>query len=103
MNPSNAEILCEYGPLPGIEAVHGVTYDGRYVWFAAGDRLCALDPANGHAQRTIDVPARAGTAFDGQHIFQLADDLIQKIDLATGRVLSTIAAPPGGGTSVPIT
>ena len=97
MNPSNAEILCEYGPLPGIEAVHGVTYDGRYVWFAAGDRLCALDPANGHAQRTIDVPARAGTAFDGQHIFQLADDLIQKIDLATGRVLSTIAAPPGGG------
>ena len=37
MKRSAAEILREYGPFPGVEAVHGVTYDGRHVWFASGD------------------------------------------------------------------
>jgi len=79
--------------------VHGVTYDGRYVWFAAGDALNALDPASGKTVRSIDVAARAGTAFDGQHLFQLAESRIQKIDPKTGRVLATIPAPGGGGDS----
>ena len=99
MNRSAADIIGEYGPFPGVDHVHGVTYDGRHVWFAAGDRLNALDPATGKTPRSIDVPARAGTAFDGQHLFQLADDRIRKIDPETGRVLATIPAPDGGGGS----
>jgi outer membrane protein assembly factor BamB len=78
-----AEIIREYGPFPGAGQVHGVTYDGQHVWFAAGDT----------------VAAHAGTAFDGQHLFQLAEDRIQKIDPETGRVLATIPAPGGGGDS----
>jgi glutamine cyclotransferase len=79
--------------------VGGVTYDGRNVWFAAGNKLNAVDPSSGNLERTIDVPADAGTAFDGKHFFQLAEDRIQKIDAKTGRVLGTIQAPGGGGDS----
>jgi glutamine cyclotransferase len=75
--------------------VHGVTYDGRHVWFAAGATLNAFDPATGTTVRSIDVVAHAGTAFDGQHLFQLAEDRIQKIDPKSGRVLGTIPAPGG--------
>ncbi len=96
MKRSEAEILREYGPFPGIEDVHGVTYDGQHVWFASGDKLNALDPASGTTLRAIDVAAHAGTAFDGQHLFQIAEDRIQKIDPKTGRVLATIPAPGGG-------
>jgi glutamine cyclotransferase len=99
MGTSIAEIVREYGPFPGADNVHGVTYDGRNVWFAAGDTLNAFDPASGKLLRSIDVAADAGTAFDGQHLFQIAEDRIQKIDPKTGRVLSTIPAPGGGGAS----
>jgi glutamine cyclotransferase len=99
MKRSAAEILREYGPFPGVDRVNGVTYDGQYVWFAAGDRLNALDPVSGKVVRSIDVAAHAGTAFDGQHLFQIAEDRIQKIDPKTGRVLATIPAPGGGGDS----
>jgi glutamine cyclotransferase len=96
MHRSTAEIVREYGPFPGVEGVHGVTYDGQRVWFAAGNRLIALDPASGATLRSIDVAAHAGTAFDGRHLFQLAGDRIQKIDPKTGGVLATIPAPGGG-------
>ena len=99
MQHSNAEIVREYGPFPGIDKVNGVTYDGQQVWFAAGDTLNAFDPASGEMRRSIDVAAHAGTAFDGQHLFQLAEDRIRKIDPKTGRVLATIPAPGGGGDS----
>lgn len=99
MKPMPAEILREYGPFQGVESVHGLTFDGQHVWFASGDRLNALDPANGAITRAIAVPAHAGTAFDGEHLFQLAEDRIQKIDPSTGHVLSTIPAPGGGGDS----
>jgi glutamine cyclotransferase len=99
MSKSNAKILREYGPFPGADCVHGVTYDGQNVWFASGDRLNALDPASGKTLRSIDVAAHAGTAFDGQYLYQLAEDRIQKIDPNTGRVLATIPAPGGGGDS----
>lgn len=79
--------------------MHGVTFDGRHVWFASGDRLNAFDPESGTPLRSIDVVAHAGTAFDGQHIFQLAEDRIKKIDPDTGHVLATIPAPGGGGDS----
>ena len=96
MSRSTAEIVREYGPFPGADRVHGVTYDGQRVWFAAGDTLNAFDPANGNIVRTIDVAADAGTAFDGRHFWQLAADRIQKIDPKTGRVVATIPAPGGG-------
>lgn len=94
-----AEILREYGPFPGVEHVAGVTYDGRHVWFASGDKLNALDPDSGEIVRTLDVAAHAGTAFDGKHLFPIAEDRIQKVDPETGKVLSTIPAPAGGGDS----
>ena len=99
MNRSSADIVQEYGPFPGVDQVHGVTYDGHQVWFAAGDSLHTLDPESGKTMRAIDVAAHAGTAFDGTHLFQLAENRIQKIDLKTGRVLHTIPAPGGGGDS----
>src|SRR3954453_2904305 len=99
MNGSNAEILREYGPFPGVDQVNGVTYDGRNVWIAAGDTLKAFDPASGTPVRSIDVAAHAGTAFDGRHLFQIAEDRIQKIDPQTGQVLGSIPAPGSGGDS----
>ncbi|MDM7916309.1 MAG: PQQ-binding-like beta-propeller repeat protein [Candidatus Eisenbacteria bacterium] len=96
---SKAEIVREYGPFSGVSQVHGVTYDGQQIWFAAGDKLIAVDPASGKALRSLDVAAHAGTAFDGRHLFQLAEDRIQKIDPQTGQVLATIPAPGGGGDS----
>ena len=99
MTRSTAKIIAEYGPFPDADSVGGVTYDGHHVWFAAGDRLTAFDPANGKTLRSIEVAAHAGTAFDGQHLFQLAEDRIHKIDPETGRVLASIPAPGGGGDS----
>ena len=99
MKPSQAEIVREYGPFPGIDRVNGVTFDGQRVWFASGDRLNALDPASGKTVRSIDVVAHAGTAFDGRHLYQIAEDRIHKIDPETGRVVGTIPAPGGGGDS----
>ena len=99
MKRSNADIIRELGPLPGIESVAGVTYDGAQVWIAAGDKLCALDPESGQTQRSIDVPASAGTAFDGKHFFQIAGGIIRKIDAATGQVTATIPTPLESGCS----
>jgi len=99
MKRSTAEILGEFGPFPGVDAVHGVTFDGERVWFAVGERLLALDPDSGETVRTLNVPGDAGTAFDGRHLYQIADARIQKIDLATGEVLSSIPAPGNGADS----
>ncbi|MGA7540180.1 MAG: PQQ-binding-like beta-propeller repeat protein [Steroidobacteraceae bacterium] len=99
MSRSNADIVREYGPLAGCARVNGVTFDGRNVWFAAGDKLNAIDPESGEVLRSIEVAAHAGTAFDGRHLFQIAEDRIHKIDPQTGRVLATIPAPGGGGDS----
>ena len=96
MSRSTAEIVREYGPFPGVDHVHGITYDGRHVWFAAGDKLSTLDPASGQVVRSIAVAADAGTAFDGRHLFQLAGDRILKIDPQTGQVVATTPAPGGG-------
>ncbi|WP_152220957.1 DUF5074 domain-containing protein [Pseudomonas sp. SCB32] len=99
MKRTNAEILGEFGPFPGVDAVHGVTFDGERVWLAVGERLLALDPDSGETVRTLNVPGDAGTAFDGRHLYQIADARIQKIDLATGEVLASIPAPGNGADS----
>src|SRR3954470_10848076 len=91
-----AEIVREYGPFPDAPHVHGVSFDGRLVWFAGGEKLQALEPASGKIVRALDVPCDAGTAFDGRHLFQIAGDRIHKIDPATGKIVSSIPAPGGG-------
>jgi sugar lactone lactonase YvrE len=82
---------------PGVERVHGVTHDGRSVWFATGGQLVAFDPASGEKRREIELPADAGTAFDGKHLFQIAQGRIFQIDPESGRVLSSIPAPSSDG------
>ena len=96
MNRMAADIIREYGPFPGIEHVHGVTFDGRHVWFAAGDKLIAFDPDSGEQSRMLAVTGHAGTAFDGTHLFQIAEDRIHKIEPETGRVIASIPTPEGG-------
>lgn len=99
MKRSTAEIIHEYGPFPDVDGVHGVTYDGRHVWFASGNRMTALDPLSGESVRSIPVAADAGTAFDGRYLYQIAETRIQKIDPETGCVLATLPAPGDGGDS----
>jgi glutamine cyclotransferase len=94
-----ADIVREYGPFPGVDGVHGVSYDGDSVWFASGAKLNAMDPASGKIKRSLDVAAHAGTAFDGKHLYQIAESRIQKIDPESGAVLGSIPAPGNGGDS----
>jgi glutamine cyclotransferase len=91
-----AEIIREYGPYPGIDHVHGVTFDGTQIWFARGESLVAIEPGNGTRVRELAVAADAGTAFDGEFLWQLAGDRIQKIDPRSGLVVATIPAPAQG-------
>ena len=98
MKTSKAEIIREYGPFPEVEQVGGVSFDGKRVWFASGNRLNSFDPQSGGKLRSLDVAGHAGTAFDGEHLFQIVENCILKIDPETGAVLATIPAP-GGGTS----
>lgn len=99
MKHSTAEIIREYGPFPDVEDVAGVSFDGKHVWLATGNRLTALDPDSGEVSRSLDIAADAGTAFDGEHLFQIAGGMIRKIDPGTGRVIATIPAPGDGGNS----
>lgn len=86
-----AEILAEYA-FPGIERVHGVTYDGKDAWIAVGARLQAVTP-EGVLGRALAVRAEAGSAFDGRHFYQIAAGKIHKLDPATGAVVATVPAP----------
>ena len=99
MKQATAEIVREYGPFPGVDGVHGVSFDGQHVWFASGERINALDPDSGELTGAIEVPAHAGTAFDGTHLFQIAESVIRKVDPETGEVVATIPSPGGGGDS----
>jgi glutamine cyclotransferase len=99
MKTTPAQILREYGPFPEVDCIHGVTFDGRHVWFAAGERLEAVDPSTGDIVRSVQAPADAGTAFDGRYLYQIAEDRIQNIDPQTGGIIATIPAPGRGGDS----
>ena len=94
-----AEIVREYGPLPGVTTVHGVSYDGSRVWIATGAQLVAMDPRSGDVTRKLDRMCDAGTAFDGKHLYQITESRIDKIDPATGDVLASIPAPGDGSDS----
>lgn len=95
MNPPDADLLREYGPFPGVDQIHGVSYDGEHVWIATGNQLQALDPEDGRVIRALPVAAEAGTAFDGRFLYQIAGEVIRKIDPLTGSVHATLPVPPG--------
>ncbi len=77
-------------------SVHGVTFDGRNLWFASDDRIVRIDPDSGEINHEIsDVPSDAGTAFGDDHLWQLGGDKIRKVDPQTGKVVHTIPAPDG--------
>lgn len=98
MKKSAARVVREYGPYPDAN-VGGVSYDGRNIWAAVGNKLSAIDPDSGDVRRSLDVSAHAGTAFDGKHLYQISESRIQKLDPDTGKVLATIPAPGNGGDS----
>jgi glutamine cyclotransferase len=99
MKKSAARVAREYAPFPEGTKVGGVSFDGKHVWAACGDKLNSIDPATGKLQRSLDVQAHAGTAFDGKHLYQIAESHIQRVDPDTGKVISTIPAPGHGGDS----
>ncbi|HEX8660691.1 MAG TPA: glutamine cyclotransferase [Brevundimonas sp.] len=93
MESTPAEILREYGPFEGAGDVHGVTFDGRYVWFASGDHLNAVDPDTG------DIPAPGGGGDSGMAwaegalwVGQYLDRRIHQVEPETGRILRTITS-----------
>lgn len=95
----DAEVLRQYGPFDGADAIHGVSFDGQQVWAATGPALVAFDPDSGTPVRSLAVPCDAGTAFDGTHLYQIAEARIDKIDPHSGQVLASIPAPGGGSDS----
>jgi sugar lactone lactonase YvrE len=90
--PEPAVIVREYGPFAGADEIHGVTFDGSKVWFAASDHLQSFDPESGAPGRSLPVPGDAGTAFDGKHLFQIARGTIHKIDPESGTIVATLPA-----------
>lgn len=88
-----AEVLREYGPYPDAPEVHGVTFDGRHLWLAVGQRMLAVAPDSGEVARTLELPAQAGSAFDGRHLYQLASGVIQKIAPETGEIVASVPGP----------
>src|SRR5262249_14964016 len=92
--PKKAKPVSEIA-IEGVGRIHGVSFDGRYVWFADGTRggLCAIDPSTKKEVCPPDVEAEQGTAFDGTHLYQVGSKVIRKIDPKTGEVISTIPLP----------
>lgn len=88
-------VVREYEPLDG-GRVHGVTFDGKLVWFATDDAIVAFDPDTEKVVRRLEVPANAGTAYDGEHLYQIARDEILVIRPADGRIVRKLPAPGKG-------
>lgn len=96
---TEAEIVREYVPIDD-KQIHGVTFDGKLVWFARDDELVAFDPEAAKVVKVHPVPnADAGTAFDGEHIYQLAKGEILVIQPEDGRIVRKLPAPGKGADS----
>ena len=95
MQHSNAEIVREYGPFPGVDKVNGVTYDGRHLFQLAEDRIQKIDPTTGQVLATIPAPGRGGdsglTWAEGTlWVGQYRDRKIHQVNPQTGAILRTI-------------
>jgi outer membrane protein assembly factor BamB len=94
-----AEIVREYQPIDE-GRIHGVTFDGKLVWFARDGELVAFDPETEKVvHRHAVESANAGTAFDGEHLYQIAHEQILVVRPSDGRVLRTLPAPGKGADS----
>ncbi len=93
----DAEVAREFVPFAGRGHIHGVTFDGKHVWFARNDEVVAFDPESEQVVRRLPLPsADAGTAFDGENLYQLAKGEVVVIDPKDGRVVRKLGAPVGG-------
>src|SRR5229473_1056631 len=95
MKRSAAEILREYGPFPGVDHVHGVTFDGQQLFQIAEDRIQKIDPKTGRVLATIPAPGGgtdSGLAWAEGSLWvgQYRDRKIHQIDPLTGAILRTI-------------
>jgi glutamine cyclotransferase len=98
MTRAAAEVTREYGPFPGVDRVNGVTFDGKQIWFAAGDKLSALDPASGKSNRFVTgVSWIDGELWHGN--WEGDESGLTRIDPATGKMLDTVDMPTGLGVS----
>lgn len=96
---SAAKVVREYVPIDE-NKIHGVTFDGKLVWFARDGELVAFDPDAEKVIRRHEVKdAGAGTAFDGKHLYQLAKTEIVVVEPDTGRVVRRMPAPGKGDNS----
>ena len=97
-NQATAEVVRAFNPCGDDRQIHGVTFDGKRVWFARDNELIAFDPVSEKIVHRLDVPnANAGTAFDGEHLYQIAKGEILVVDPESGTVLRKIPAPGKGG------
>ena len=94
MMRSAAEIVREYGPFPGVDGVHGVSFDGQHLFQLAEDRIQKIDPQTGRVLTTIPAPGGGGSGLTWAEgtlwIGQYRDRKILQIDPQTGAVLRTI-------------
>ena len=92
-----AEVVRAFNPCEDDAPIHGVTFDGKHVWFARNDELIAFDPATEKIVQRLEIPgASAGTAFDGEHLYQIAKGEILVIAPSDGRVVRKMPAPGKG-------
>ena len=95
---TTAEVVHVFNPCGDDRQIHGVTFDGKRVWFARDNELIAFDPVSEKVVHRLTVPnANAGTAFDGEHLYQIAKGEILVIEPESGVVLRKIPAPGKGG------
>ena len=90
-----AEIVREYGPFPGVDHVHGVTFDGRYLYQLVEDRIAKIDPETDQVVATIPAPGAGGDSglawADGSlWVGQYRQRQIHEIDPETGALRRTL-------------
>jgi outer membrane protein assembly factor BamB len=93
---TKATIVKELVPIAGGK-IHGVTFDGKLVWYARDAEIVGFDPDTNEVVKRLAVPANAGTAFDGEHLYQIAGTDILVVDPSDGRVLRKLPTPSGKG------
>ena len=78
--------------LEGIDDVlFGVTFDGRRLVVAGGDRLWRLVTDTGREVDELETsPSPGGLAYDGRHLWQRSADRLQQLELRTGFVVRSI-------------
>jgi hypothetical protein len=78
------------------DVIHGITFDGRRLVVAAGNRLVRISPSSGRVVDQFETfPDPGGLAYDGQDLWQKSEGHLQKLDPRTGFVLRSVS--PGLG------